>query len=355
MPKHDPTDLPPARTHATTGTRRATIQDVAQAAGVSIATVSRVVNGEGQVRQATREAVLAAIDTLRYQPNQSARQLVGARSRWVALMYQNPGIGFMHLVQGGAVDRCRADGFMLSVHGMQFAGSALAQEIEGIIDQVRPIGVILPPPLSLLPQAVHTLAAQGIPFVRLCPQEDELPYPRAWFDERAAMRAMTEHLIGLGHRQLALITGLPPGSVDGRREGYLDAVRAARLPGAEAAIEFGAYNFSATLPVAHRLLQRKRRPTALVCASDDMAAAAMRAAHLAGLRVPQDLSVTGFDDNYVASVVSPALSSVHAPLRELGAAAADLLVKGPPDMGAGLVLNRPWRLSLRDSVAAPAG
>lgn len=335
--------------------KRATITDVAKAAGVSIATVSRVVNGEGQVSQSTRETVLAVIDTLKYQPNLAARHMGGARSKWVALIYQNPGIGFMQQVQSGAVDRCRSDGYMLSVHSCQYTGQDLVQELLGIVDQLQPSGVILPPPLSVSPLAVATLAGRGVPFVRLCPPEDELPWPRVWFDERAAMRAMTEHLIGLGHRQLALITGLPEGKLDGRRDGYLDAVRAARLPAAEANILAGNYTFDAALPVAQGLLRRKRRPTALLCASDDMAAAALLAAHGLGLRVPDDLSVTGFDDGYIASIMSPSLSTVHAPLRELGAAAADLLIKGPPDMDAGLVLSRPWRLVLRESVAAPRG
>lgn len=343
----------PAASPAPTPARRSTIKDVAKAAGVSIATVSRVVNDEGQVSQATRDHVLAVIDALNFQPNMAARHMGGARSKWVALVYHNPGIGFMHLVQGGAVDRCRADGYMLSVHACQYTGAALGQELLGIVDQLQPSGLILPPPLSVSPQAVSTLAARGVPFVRLCPAEDDLPYPRVWFDERAAMRAMTEHLIGLGHRQLAMISGLPEGKLDGRRDGYLDAVRAARLLPAEANIHFGSFTFEAALPVALKLLQRKRRPTALICASDDMAAAALHAAHQLGLRVPDDLSVTGFDDGYIASVMSPALSTVHSPLRELGQAAADLLIKGPPDMQAGLALVRPWKLSLRASTAAP--
>lgn len=335
--------------------KRPTIKDVASAAGVSIATVSRVVNGEGQVSQATRETVLAVIDTLQYQPDMAARHMGGARSKWLALISHNPGIGFMQQLQGGAMDRCRAEGVMLSVHNCQYTGQDLVHELLGIVGQLKPRGVILPPPLSVSPQALQTLAERGVPFVRLCPTEDELPYPRVWFDDRASMRAMTEHVIGLGHRQLALIAGLPEGKQDGRRDGYLDAVRAARLPGAEANILPGGFTFDAALPVATALLKRKRRPTALLCASDDMAAAAVRAAHDLGLRVPEDVSVTGYDDGYIAAILSPSLSTVHAPLRELGAAAADLLIKGPPDMQAGLVLSRPWRLVLRESVAAPGG
>ncbi len=358
--RHQPMKPPRPRTSAPAlapaskaPAKRSTIKDVAHAASVSIATVSRVVNGEGSVSQATREHVMAVIDALNFQPNMAARHMGGARSKWVALVYQNPGIGFMHLVQSGAVDRCRADNYMLSVHACQFTGGDLDQELLGIVDQLQPSGVILPPPLSVSPHAVATLASRGVPFVRLCPAEDDLPYPRVWFDERAAMRAMTEHLIQQGHRQLALIAGLPANKLDGRRDGYLDAVRAARLAGAEANILFGSYTFDAALPVALQFLQRKRRPTALLCTSDDMAAAALRAAQQLGLRVPQDLSVTGFDDGYIATVVSPSLTTVHSPLRELGAAAADLLIKGPPDMNAGLVLTRPWKLALRNSTAAP--
>lgn len=349
-------DAPPADTPAPgTPPKRATIQDVARAAGVSIATISRVVNGEGQVSAATRDRVLATIDTLRYQPNLAARNMGGGRSKWVALVYQNPGIGFMHQVQSGAVDRCRAAGYMLSVHACQYTGADLERELLGIVDQLQPSGLILPPPLSVAPLIIHTLVERGVPFVRLCPPEDDHPAPRVWFDDRAAMLAMTRHVLALGHRDLAFITGMPEGTFDPRRLGYLDAVREARLPAAERHIVYGAYTFNATLPVARQLLQRKRRPTAVLCGSDDMAAAVLQAAASLGLRVPQDLSVTGFDDGYVAEITTPGLTTVHAPLHELGQAAADLLIKGPPDMTAGMVLSRPWRLVRRASDAAPPG
>jgi LacI family transcriptional regulator len=344
----------PRSTTPDSSPKRSTIQDVANAAGVSIATVSRVVNGEGQVRSATRERVLAVIDTLRYRPTLSARQLSGARSKWIALVYQNPGIGFMHLVQSGAVDRCRNDGYMLSVHACQFTGAGLDRELLGIVDQLEPSGLILPPPMSVSPQVIETLGKRGIPFVRLCPLEDHHLSPRVWFDDRSAMQAMTRHVLDLGHREIALITGLPASAPDPRRLGYLDAVREAHLSSAERNIAYGAYAFEGALTAAQVLLQRKRRPTAILAASDDMAAATLHTAHAMGLRVPEDLSVTGFDDSYVSTVVSPGLTTVHAPLHEMGAAAADLLIKGPPDMDAGLVINRPWRLVQRGSTAAPA-
>lgn len=353
MTRQKPTPGPtPARSAEPDGSRRATIQDVADAAGVSIATVSRVVNGEGQVRSTTREKVLAVIDTLRYQPAMSARQMGGARSKWIALVYQNPGIGFMHLIQSGAVDRCRADGYLLSVHACQFVGDGLERELLGIADQLQPSGFILPPPMSISARVLEALDRRGVPYVRLCPKEDDHPSPRVWFDDRSAMEAMTRHVLKLGHRDLALITGIPETSPDPRRLGYLDAVREARLPQAERSIIHGAYTFDTALPIATRLLQRKRRPTAILCANDDMAAAVLQAARAEGLQVPQDLSVTGFDNSYVSSIVSPSLTTVHAPIHELGVAAADLLIKGPPDMTAGLVLTRPWRLVQRESTAA---
>lgn len=345
---NDRPDPPPAP-----GAKRATIREVAAAAGVSIATVSRVVNGEGQVNPQTRERVLAAIDTLHYQPSLAARNMGGGRSKWVALVYQNPGIGFMHLIQSGAVERCRAAGHLLSVHACQYAGQDLAQELLGIVDQLQPAGLILPPPMSVSPLVIETLVARSVPFVRVCPEEMEHASPRVWFDDRAAMRAMTEHVLALGHRDVALVAGMPEGAPDPRAAGFLDAVRAARLAAAERNIVHGGFTFDGALPAAERLLQRKRPPTAILAANDDMAAAVLQVAHRLGIQVPQQLSVTGFDDAYAATLVSPALTTVHAPLRELGAAAADLLIKGPPDMEAGMVLNRPWRLVQRASTAAP--
>ena len=351
MPRPRKELSPPSPATGADAGRRATIQDVAAAAGVSIATVSRVVNGEGQVRSATREKVLAVIDALHYQPTLSARQMGGARSKWIALVYQNPGIGFMHLIQSGAVDRCRADGYLLSVHACQFVGEDLERELLGIADQLQPSGFILPPPMSVSSRVLEALDRRGIPYVRLCPKEDDHPSPRVWFDDRSAMEAMTRLILKQGHRELALITGLPETGRDPRRQGYLDAVREARLPQAERNIVYAGYDFDTALPLATKLLQRKRRPTAVLCANDDMAAAVLHAARAAGLQVPADLSVTGFDNSYVSSIVSPALTTVHAPIHELGAAAADLLIKGPPDMNAGLALTRPWRLVQRESTA----
>lgn len=339
----------PLPDHFSRTMKKATIEDIAAAAGVSTATVSRVINGESHVSARTRAKVDEAIARFSYSPNLAARNMGGARSMWIALLYHNPGMGFMHLMQSGALDRCREAGFMMSVHSCDIGSEALERELTGIVDQLRPWGVILPPPLSLDARVTDCLRRRKVPFVRLCPRESDERSPRVWFDDRSAVRELTEHLLGLGHRQLSFVAGLPEGTPDPRHEGYLDAVRAHRLAGAEREVLRGDFSFHSVLAPVRQLLSRKRRPTALVAANDDMAAACIHAAHDLGLRVPQDLSVTGFDDSYVATILSPSLTTVHAPIQDLGATATDLLIKGPPDMDNGLTITRPHRLVIRQS------
>lgn len=342
MPRKNPNPPPPAKP--------ATIDEVAAAAGVSTATVSRVVNGESVVREATRAKVMAVVEALRYRPKLAARTMAGARSSWIALVYRTTPIASLQLMQSGAVGTVRRAGLHLSVHECLAEDSAdLEQELIDIADTLRPRGMILPPPLSDDAVVLAALRRHRVPFVRIGPNISDTA-PAVWFDDRTAMREITGHVIAQGHRELALIYGLPDTMPDPRREGYLDAVRAHRLGAAcEKRMFYGAFNFEQTLPVARRLLGRKQRPTAIITATDDMAAACLHAAQELGLRVPQDLTVTGFDDAHIASVVWPPLTTIHAPIGEMGAAAADLLCRDTLDMDAGLTLLLPYRLVQRGS------
>lgn len=342
MPRKNPTPALPAKP--------ATIDEVAAAAGVSTATVSRVVNGESVVREATRAKVMAAVEALRYKPKLAARTMAGGRSSWIALVYRTTPIGSLQLMQSGAIATVRRAALHLSVHEcVAEAAADLEQELIDIADTLRPRGIILPPPLSDDAGVLAALRRHCVPFVRIGPSFGD-PAPRVWFDDRSAMREITSHVITQGHRELALIYGLPDTMPDPRREGYLDAVRAHRLGAScEKRMFWGAFSFEQTLPIARRLLARKQRPTAIITATDDMAAACLHAAQELGLRVPQDLTVTGFDDAHIASVVWPTLTTIHAPISEMGAAAADLLCRDSLDMDAGVTLLLPYRLVQRGS------
>lgn len=334
--------------------KRATIDDVAAEAGVSKTTVSRVINGEDTVREDTRERVLAVVERLRYQPKLAARTMAGARSMWVALLYQRTNSGSVLLVQSGAMASCARSNHLLLVHECQHDGEALEREILGLAEQLQPCGVILMPPLSLQPRVLEILRNCGMPFVRLCPEHGVDRSPRLWFDDRSAIHEVTSHVIVQGHRELAMISGVPLEKPDPRRQGYVDAVRDHRLGAAvEQRVLWGNFSFEQSLEAARQLLRRKRRPTAIITATDDMAAACMYVARSMGLDVPRDLSVTGFDDAFVAQVLWPPLTTVHAPIRELGGLAANMLIEGTLDMHSGQAVNLPYRMVLRDSVGPP--
>jgi LacI family transcriptional regulator len=146
-------------------------------------------------------------------------------------------------------------------------------------------------------------------------------------DEVAAARRMTEHLIGLGHRGIAMITGpLRYFSARERRSGFLEAMAAAGLSTSADDVVEGDYGFASGLAAAGRLLDRAERPTAIFASNDIMAAAVLKAAAERGLQVPGDLSVAGFDDSDIATMVSPSLTTIRRPLQEMARTAASLLV-----------------------------
>jgi len=311
--------------------KKITIYDVARAAGVGTTTVSRVLNDDPAVKPQTRDSVLATITALGYRPNIAARSTGGGgKSRWVALLYQNPVIHYIHPMQQGAIERCRAADHMLSVHACQHTGAALITEVLDIVHQLQPSGLILTLPLSLSPELVQALTERQVHHVRVAPDGMDHPSARVYFDEHGAARAMTRTLIAQGHRRIGFVSGLPEGHVqpDARRQGFQEAMNEAGLKVAAHQLACGSFHFEEALGPLHAMLDRKQRPTAVFCANDDMAAAALQVAAELGLSVPADLSVAGFDDSYVARIVTPRLTTVRQPLHEMGSEAADMILRG---------------------------
>lgn len=308
--------------------KQATINDVARAAGVSIATVSRVLNNDAKVKPETRNLVLAAATALNYRPSLAARSNGGARSFWVCLLHQNPGVHYIHLLQEGASRACTQAGRLLSTHACQTVGPALVDEVLGIVDTLRPSGVLLASPLGQSLPLCLALRDRQVPHVLLGDAVADRLSPSVGFDEREAARQMTKALLALGHRRIAFIPGLPDYAADPRYEGYAAALAEAGLVPPARRPATGHFSFHQGQALARRLLDQaaSQRPTALFAANDDMAAGALRAAHELGLSVPADLSVVGCDDTYVAEIATPRLATIHAPLQEMGAEGVNLLI-----------------------------
>lgn len=314
-----------------------TIYDVAARAGVSIKTVSRVMNKEPNVRPAMRDRVLLAAGDLGYSPNLSARSLAGSRSFVIAVFVDaaltidhwksERGADYLSRIQLGATMECREAGYHLLIELIEHQGPRVRQDVAAFLAALKPDGVILTPPSSDDVVVLEMLDKAGTPYVRVGPERAEGPGPRVHMDDVAAAREMTEHLIGLGHRRIGFIVGEPRyGASQARREGYLAAMRDRGLPVASGWVRQGDFTFQSGVEQTKALLAMPERPTAIFASNDDMALGCIAAIAEAGLMTPGDISVAGFDDSSSARFSRPQLTTVRQPVAEMSSLAARLLI-----------------------------
>lgn len=336
-----------------------TIVDVAREAGVSIKTVSRVLNHEPGVHESTREQVLKVVEALRYRPKQSARSLAGGRSFLIGLLYYDPSAIFVGSVQQGATLRCRELGYHLVVESLHNDAPDLRQQIDRMVLALRPDGMILTPPLCDNPEVLAALRESGTPCVLMSPERDLRGVPSVRMDDVHAAEEITNLLLSLGHQRIAFIKGPPDQSASGLRyQGFVNALRAHGLEPDPELIQPGQFTFASGRDAAHQLLSRRQRPTAVFASNDDMALGVLAAAQRLGLSVPGELSVAGFDDSPTAALVWPPLTTVRQPVAEMARAAVEMLVAVQrPDMTApedeaDLHKVLPHELVVRDSTRA---
>lgn len=332
---------------------RVTIRDVSREAGVSIKTVSRVLNNERYVGAETRARVAEVARRLNFRPSIAARALAGKRSFQIALICDNPSPYYVYEMQSGIRDRCEMAGVRMIAQPYDRGSAKLLDEIESLIDAIQIDGLILTPPVCDHAPVLDLLGHRGVRYVRVSPGRDMGLAPAAFIDNRRAAATITAHLIALGHRRIALIAGHPDFATSAqRRSGYADALAAAGIATDEALIRTGNYDFASGAAAAEALLASGAPPTAIFAASDDMAAGALAAAHRSGVRVPQALSIAGFDDTALASVVWPPLTTIRQPTRAMAYAAADLLLAEPD--AAPERRELPFELIVRASTAPPS-
>ncbi len=307
---------------------KATIDDVAALAGVSIKTVSRVVNNEPNVRPVTREKVEAAIASLNYRPNLSARSLAGNRSYLLGLVYGHPGAHYVLDIQEGVLEICRPQGYELVVHPASHRDPQLLNEVCELILEKRVDGVMLTPPISDNMEVINKLRSLNIPFVRVAPTEEKHLSPFVETNDEEASYDMTCQLIALGHRRIGFICGHSDHrAISLRYEGYKAALVENKLALNESLIALGDNSFESGEACARALLQSKQPPTAIFAANDDMAAGVIMVAHQMGIEIPGQLSVAGFDDTPVAHQIWPSLTTIRQPIRQMAKKATDLLLK----------------------------
>jgi LacI family transcriptional regulator len=305
-----------------------TISDVARLAGVSIKTVSRVMNKEPNVREETRSKVQEAATLLHYRPNLLARSLAGARSFLVGLLYDNPNPSYITDIHRGVVTRARQSGYHLLAEPQDGSGPGIERDIAGLLATIRLDGVILTPPLADMAVVLQAVEAAGVPYVRVSPFLNPGRSPSVRIDEARAAYEMTHHLFELGHRDIGFVLGHPQhGGSHLRYEGFVRAMREEGLEPRAEWIKQGYFNYESGVEAGKAFFAPgAARPTAIFSSNDYMAFGIMAEAQQRGIRIPDDLSIVGFDDAPGSILIWPHLTTIRQPIFDLGLAAADLLL-----------------------------
>lgn len=331
--------------------RRPTLKDVAQAAGTSVMTASRAINGAGYVSEETRRRVLEAAQMLGYRPNGMARGLVTRRSQAVGVIISDITNPFFPQVIRGIEDALRAQRYHVvladtdgdPVQDARALGLLLERQVDGLILCA-----------SRAPdEELRQVAASGVPVVVINRIVDDPRIAAVLVDARTAALDAVRHLVALGHRRIACITG-PRASWSSRErlEGYRQALAEAGLQEDPVLTrEATPATMAGGARAMHELLARQPRPTAVFAFDDLIAIGALQAAADHGLHVPRDLAVVGFDDIELAAFIRPALTTVRQPKYQMGREAAELMLQmlGPQPPRGPVRRILPGELVVRES------
>ncbi|WP_045736850.1 LacI family DNA-binding transcriptional regulator [Xanthomonas sp. MUS 060] len=335
-----------------------TLLDVARHAGVSPMTASRVINRHPRVGASMRERVEASIKALGYRPNLAGRSLRTACLARIGILYSNPSAAYLNHFMLGVLEQSSLEGSQVLVeksensdHQHAAAERLLAAGADGMI---------LTPPLCDAWQTIETLDERGIPLVAVATGTPMRGISSVRIDDYQAACTITRHLLELGHRDIGFISGDPSHTPSAlRSRGFFDTMAASGLTVEPTRLGEGLFTYRSGLLAASRLLQTTPHPSAILCSNDDMAAAAVAVAHGLRLRVPEDLSIAGFDDTPVATTIWPELTTIHQPVAAMGRTAVTLLLgeirqrrSGLPNRGIHHVMR--YTLVPRNSTAPPA-
>lgn len=330
-----------------------TIRDVAAHAGVSVATVSRALNGSGPVGAATRARIEAAAESLKYRPNSAARSLITRRTRMLGVLLPDLfGEFFSELIRG--IDQAaQAAGYHLLLSSSHDDASDLEAALAGMHGRVDGL-VAMAPKVGM--EVLHELLPGNVPIVLLNTAYEGDAYGTLRIDSYGGARAVVRHLAEHGHRRIGIING-PVENFDAqeRLRGYRAALREAQLSPVTELEAVGDFTGLAGFTAANALLALKDRPTAIFAANDAMAIGALSALQAAGVAVPEAMALAGFDDVSSTHYTNPPLTSVHVPIHELGARAVGRLVAAVGVTGGGAQQERlPATLMLRRSCGCGA-
>lgn len=303
------------------------MKEVAELAGVSQMTVSRVINSPDKVKAATAARVRDAIAQLNYRPNPMAQGLAGGGSVMVGLLFNNPSINYLGEVLLGALRGCRDRNHQLVVD--DYFNAHQTPDFAALAEHLRQIGldaVIICPPLGEDDGIRQALEAEGIICVWVSPGKTVQSKLAVRMDDEGAAFAMTSHLIKQGHKRVGFIRGPDDHSATFLREqGYRRAIEEHGLTPSEDLIAKGHFTYRGGMIAARKLLVLDQPPTAIFASNDDMAAGAIASALRLGHSVPEDVSVAGFDDTPLATSIWPTMTTVRQPISGMAEQAVHLI------------------------------
>jgi len=335
------------------------IKDVARIAGVSIATVSRCINDPERVREQTRVRVQKAILRTGYSPNTLAQSFRRGKTHVIMVVLPSVGDPFFTGVMRGIRSVAAGTGYSLLINETQF-NTMTADEIGAMVVSRQADGIVLL--ASVSPFGTDVLSAESnrrLPIVIGCEivSLELAGFPSVHIDNTAAAREATDYLLSLGHGRIAFIHGQEESLLTRDREdGYRTSMQEAGIPIEEGWVVEGKLSIDGAITATRSLLGHRNRPTAIFCANDEMAMACIHAIKSAGLRVPEDLSVAGFDDTRYAAILDPPLTTVHQPTEEIGKRVMYRLLREIEEGRSGNSEPEivPHKLIIRQSVAAPS-
>ncbi|TYP74089.1 LacI family DNA-binding transcriptional regulator [Paenibacillus methanolicus] len=332
---------------------KATIYDVAKEAGVSIATVSHVINGKGKISRERREEITRIMVRMGYKPSMIASALTGKKTYALGLLVPDISNPFFAEIARAVEDEGQRHGYSVFICSTDNKDEKVEHYAE-LLRQKNVDGVIIGTGMKEL-TVLDPLLNGGVPIAFLSREFPTAKVPSVVVDDYAGGAAAAEHLIALGHRRLAVLA--EEESVSSSRErvrGFRQTLAAAGIALDQTDVRMSGLKES--MDRALELLGRADRPTAIFCCNDMLAIGALRAAKELGLRIPRDCSIVGFDDTVLASVTDPPLTTVAQPIDRMGQAAVQVLVRlieQPEARSERIVL--PPALSIRQSSAAWAG
>lgn len=340
------------RTPATTS-NNITIVDVAAESGVSFGTVSRVINNDIHVRPETRERVLEVMERLGYVVNRQARSLAGGRSNVIGMLVPDLGTGYIGEIMRGVDAELSLAGYDMMLYTTHRSENKEASYVASLAQGMAE-GLLLVLPRNPV-DYTDTLNKRKFPFVLIDHQGTGQDCAAVGATNWQGAFNATEYLINLGHQRMGFITGwLDLGAAVDRLEGFKTALKIHHIPLDPDLIYEGTFNQLDGYTGAIHFLDLPNPPTVIFASNDVMAMAAMDAVRERGLRVPEDISIIGFDDIPQAALVRPALTTVRQPLEQMGRVATQMLLdvlKNPGSKPNRIEL--PTELIIRDSTAKP--